>query len=253
MPDRQALDLIGHPDTVIQLEHIAVRYRVPHERITTLKEFAIRTVTRGVVFSDFWALDGIDLDICRGEVVGVIGKNGAGKSTLLKLAARVLQPTRGRIWVKGRVAPLLDISAGFHPELSGRDNVFLNGTLLGLTRKEIAAKFDRIVDFAGLWDFIDAPLRMYSSGMTARLGFSIATDVEPDVLLIDEILAVGDEQFQRKCLERIRSFRNRGTTILLVSHDMNTVRQLCDRVYWLDCGKIKLSGSPEQVIGRYAL
>lgn len=240
-------------ETAICLENVSVRYRVPHERITTFKEYAIRLVTRSVTYADYMALQGVSLEIRRGEVVGIVGKNGAGKSTLLKLAARVLQPTRGRVWVRGRVAPLLDISAGFHPELTGRDNVFLNGTLLGLSRKAIREKFERIVDFAELWDFIDAPLRMYSNGMIARLGFAIATDVEPDILLIDEVLAVGDDAFQRKCWERIRRFQERGTTILLVSHDVNTVKQLCGRAVWLSKGQIQLVGPASEVVAQYGL
>jgi len=238
-------------EAVIGLENVSVRYRVPHERITTFKEYAIRFITRNVAYADYLALSEINLAIRRGEVFGIIGKNGAGKSTLLKLIARVLQPTEGRVWVRGHVAPLLDISAGFHPELTGRENIFLNGTLLGLSKIEINAKLAGIIDFAELWDFIDAPLRMYSSGMIARLGFAVATDVEPDILLIDEILAVGDEQFQRKCTERIRRFQDRGTTILLVSHDMHTVQRLCERAVWLNKGAIKLLGPANEVVARY--
>jgi len=253
VPDSQArlVPPPGESEPAIRFENVAVRYRVPHERISTLKEYAIRLVTRNVTYVDYLALHEINLEIRRGEVFGIIGKNGAGKSTLLKLVARVLQPTRGRVWARGRIAPLLDISAGFHPELTGRENVFLNGTLLGLSRKEINEKFARIVDFAELWDFIDAPLRMYSSGMIARLGFAIATDVEPDILLIDEVLAVGDEAFQHKCADRIQRFQDRGTTILLVSHDMNTVKQLCKRVVWLSKGEIKLLGQACEVVPQY--
>jgi ABC-type polysaccharide/polyol phosphate transport system ATPase subunit len=185
-------------------------------------------------------------------MLGVIGSNGAGKSTLLKLMARVLQPTGGRVWVKGRVAPLLDISGGFHPELTGRENVFLNGALLGLSRGDIRRRFDSIVDFAELAEFIDAPLRMYSSGMVARLGFAIATDVEPDILLVDEVLAVGDEKFRAKCADRMRRFRDSGATILLVSHDMHTVRQLCDRALWLEKGRVNRAGPAEEVVEQYS-
>jgi ABC-type polysaccharide/polyol phosphate transport system ATPase subunit len=238
-------------ETVIRLENISVRYRVPYEPITTFKEYAIRFITRNVTYADYLALSEITLDICRGEVFGIIGKNGAGKSTLLRLIARVLPPTEGRVWVKGHVAPLLDISAGFHPELTGRENVLLNGTLLGLSKVEINAKIAGIIDFAELWDFIDAPLRTYSSGMIARLGFAVATDVEPDILLIDEVLAVGDEQFQRKCTERIQRFQDRGTTILLVSHDMHMVKRLCQRVVWLNKGAMKLLGPASEVVSQY--
>lgn len=240
------------PETAIWLQHVSVRYRVPRERISTFKEYAIRLMTGQLSQVDHLALNDVDMTMRRGEVLGVIGRNGAGKSTLLKLVARVLQPTAGRVWVKGRVAPLLDVSSGFHPELTGRENVYLNGTLLGLTRQEIAAHFDSIVEFAELWDFIEAPLRMYSSGMIARLGFAVATAVEPDVLLVDEVLAVGDGKFRAKCAERMQGFRDHGTTILLVSHDMNTVRQLCERAAWLEQGQIMHLGPASEVVAQYS-
>jgi ABC-type polysaccharide/polyol phosphate transport system ATPase subunit len=241
----------GEIQTTLLLEDVSVRYSVPRERIATIKEYAIRLLRGEVGYVNCLALRGVNLEVRQGEVFGIIGKNGAGKSTLLKFIARVLHPTEGRVWVRGRVAPLLDISAGFHPELTGRENVFLNGTLLGLSRKEITDKFTGIVDFAELWDFIEAPLRMYSSGMMARLGFAVATAVEPDILLIDEVLAVGDEAFRRKCAERMQRFRRRGTTILLVSHDMNTVKQLCRRAVWLNKGEIKLLGPASEVVAQY--
>lgn len=250
-PLKAALGTQGELQTVILLEDVSVCYRVPHEAITTVKEYAIRLLKGQVGHVDCLALQGVSLTVRRGEVFGIIGKNGAGKSTLLKLIARVLQPTGGRVWVRGRVAPLLDISAGFHPELTGRENVFLNGTLLGLSKKEITDKFASIVDFAELRDFIEAPLRMYSSGMMARLGFAVATAVVPDILLIDEVLAVGDEAFRRKCAERMQRFQGRGTTILLVSHDMNTVKQLCQRAVWLNKGEIKLLGPASEVVAHY--
>lgn len=241
----------GNAEVAVKLENVSVLYRIPRERISTFKEYVIRLVTRRIGTVDYLALDGIDLEVCRGEVFGIIGSNGAGKSTLLKLIARVLQPTRGRVWVRGRVAPLLDVSAGFHPELTGRENVFLNGTLLGLSRRELNERFARIVDFAEMWDFIDAPLRMYSSGMIARLGFAVASDTDPDILLIDEVLTVGDAAFQRKCWDRIRGFQERGTTILLVSHDMGSVKSLCGRAVWLNKGRIKALGKADEVVSQY--
>ena len=250
-PSKTALETPDELQTAVLLEDVTVRYRVPHERITTVKEYTIRLLKRQVGYVDCLALQGLNLEVRQGEVFGIIGKNGAGKSTLLKLIARVLQPTGGRVWVSGRVAPLLDISAGFHPELTGRENVFLNGTLLGLSRKEITKKFASIVDFAELWDFIEAPFRMYSSGMIARLGFAVATAVEPDILLIDEVLAVGDKAFRRKCAERMQRFRERGTTIFLVSHDMNTIKQLCQRAVWLHKGEIKQLGAASEVVAHY--
>jgi len=238
-------------DVAVRLENVSVRYRVPHERIGTLKEYAIRALQRRVKNNEFWALRDINLEVRRGEVFGIIGRNGAGKSTLLKVVARVLRPTTGRVWIRGRVAPLLEFGAGFHPELTGRENIFLNGTLLGFSRREMENKFERIVDFAELWDFIDAPLRTYSSGMIARLGFAIATDVTPDVLIVDEVLSVGDEAFQRKAAARMNAFRQSGATILLVTHNMSTMVAACQRALWIEQGEAKASGRPEEVAQAY--
>jgi lipopolysaccharide transport system ATP-binding protein len=238
-------------DVAIQLDNISVRYRIPHERYRTLKEHAIRWLERRVQYDDFLALRDVNLCVRPGEVVGIIGRNGAGKSTLLKVISRVLQPSRGRVRLRGRVAPLLEFGAGFHAELTGRENVFLNGAILGFSHAEMEAKFKHIVDFAELWDFIDAPLRTYSSGMVARLGFAIATDVDPDILLLDEVLSVGDVAFQQKSAERIQSFRASGATILLVSHSMDTVQAMCDRAVWLDHGKVVTDGNPEAVVQHY--
>ena len=238
-------------DIVIRLEDVSVRYRVPHERYATLKEHAIRRLQRRVQYDDFWALRGINLEVRQGEVVGIVGRNGAGKSTLLKAIARVLRPTHGRVWISGRVAPLLEFGAGFHPELTGRENVFLNGALLGFSHAQMEAKFKCIVDFAELWDFIDAPLRTYSSGMVARLGFAVATDVEPDILIVDEVLSVGDAAFQKKSAERMHGFRAAGATILFVSHSLEAVRSLCDKAVWLDNGRVVVSGNTDQVIESY--
>lgn len=236
---------------VITLEHVGVRYRVASERIFTFKEYLIRWIQRKVQLNDFWALKDVNLTIQRGEALGLIGPNGAGKSTMLKLIARVLKPTTGRVLVIGKVAPLLEYGAGFHPDLTGRENVFLNGALLGFTREEMNDKFNRIVDFAELWDFIDVPLRNYSSGMWARLGFAVATDVEPDILIVDEVLSVGDEAFQRKSLARMEEFRSRGATILLVSHDMDTITEMCQQAVWLEHGAIQGRGEVTGVIAAY--
>jgi ABC-type polysaccharide/polyol phosphate transport system ATPase subunit len=193
----------------------------------------------------------ISLRVDQGEMLGIIGPNGAGKSTLLKVVARVLKPKRGSVWIRGRVAPLLECGAGFHPELTGRENIYLNGTLLGLSRKEIDFRYKGIVDFAELRDFIDAPLRTYSSGMVSRLGFAVATDSDADILIIDEVLAVGDAVFQKKSLDRIQQFRRDGTTILFVSHNMEAVESMCDRVIWLDHGIIKENGPAPAVVRGY--
>jgi len=235
----------------IILEDVGVRYRVPSERIMTFKEYMIRRFQGKIKNRDFWALQNLDLTIYRGEVFGLIGPNGAGKSTLLKLIARVLRPTNGRVWVRGNVAPLLETGAGFHPELTGRENIYLNGAMLGYSHQEMQEKFDRIVSFAELHEFIDLPMRTYSSGMWARLGFAAATDVQPDILIVDEVLAVGDESFQRKSYARIMQFRDQGATILLVSHNMSTVESMCHRAAWLDHGQLKAVGKSEEVIQYY--
>lgn len=246
-----ALDQEQFSDVVLRLENISVRYRIPNERVTTLKEFVIRFLQRRMHFQDFWALRKINLEIYRGEIFGIIGRNGAGKSTLLKVISRILTPTHGRIRVKSRVSPLLELGAGFHPELTGRENVFLNATLLGHRRREIASKMSEILDFAEIGSFIDAPLRTYSSGMVARLGFAVATAWEPEILILDEVLSVGDEAFRAKCQVRMQAFRNNGTTILLVTHDMNTVNSMCARAAWLDHGLSHMVGAAEEVVRAY--
>jgi len=238
-------------DTVIRLEEVGVRYQIASERVATFKEYMIRRFQGKIALGDFWALRQIDLQINKGETIGLIGPNGAGKSTLLKLIARVMRPTKGRVWVKGVVAPLLEFGAGFHPDLTGRENIFLNGALLGFTNDEMQEKYDRIVDFAELWDFIDVPVRNYSSGMSARLGFAVATDIDPDILILDEVLSVGDESFQRKSIARMEDFRNRGATIILVSHIMETIVEMCQRTVWLDHGQISMIGNASEVVPAY--
>jgi len=201
-----------------------------------------------VPFNDFWALSDVEFEVGTGETLGIIGRNGSGKSTLLKCIAGILQPTSGQIVVRGQVAAMLELGAGFQPELSGRDNIFLNASLLGLSRREIERRFDAIVAFAELEEFIDNQVRFYSSGMYVRLGFAVAVNVEPDVLLIDEVLAVGDERFQQKCMERVHQFQNEGRTIVLVSHSADVVRQVCDRVVVLETGKVVTVAPPGQAI-----
>lgn len=238
-------------DVVIRLENVSVIYSAPRERIKTFKEYAIRAVKRQIEHQQFNALDSVNLELRRGEVFGLVGHNGAGKSTMLKIVSRVMKPTRGRVWVKGKIAPLLELGAGFHPELSGRENIFLNGTLLGYSRAEMAEMFDRIVEFSEIGEFIDAPLRTYSTGMAGRLGFAVATATRPDILIVDEVLSVGDEQFQEKCAARITEFRQQGTTILLVTHSSALVQTICDRAGWLDHGKLCAIGQPAEVVGQY--
>jgi len=238
-------------ETVIRLDGVSVRYRVPTERFNTLKEHLIRTLQRRVSHATFWALKDVSLNVDKGDIFGLIGHNGAGKSTLLKLIARVLRPTEGRVRVRGRVAPLLELGAGFHPELTGRENVYLNGAMLGYSHKEMDEKFHSIVDFAELGNFIDAPMRTYSSGMWARLGFAVATDEKPEVLIVDEVLSVGDEVFQRKCIQRIEDFCANGTSILIVSHSMNEITSMCQRAAWLDHGHLRACGNAIDVVHAY--
>lgn len=235
----------------IRLEDVSVRYRVPRERIGSLKEYAIRRLKRRMSYDEFEALDHVSMEILPGETVGVVGRNGAGKSTLLKLIACVIPPTTGRVVVAGRIAPLLELGLGLHGELTGRENVLLQGALLGFSRAEMKRRLVRIVEWAELEEFIDAPIRTYSTGMTARLAFSVATDVDPDILLVDEALSVGDERFQMKCLDRMEAFRRAGKTVLLVSHALPQVRDNCRRAIWIHEGRLVRDGDSAAVTGAY--
>jgi ABC-type polysaccharide/polyol phosphate transport system ATPase subunit len=235
------------PDDVLRLDAVSVTYRRVWER-ASLKE---RLSGRKPHARDHVALDQVDLTLGRGEAVGIIGMNGAGKSTLLRVAARILQPASGRVRIRGRVAPLLDLIGAFHPELTGRENVYLQCALLSFTRREVSDRFDEIVEFAGIGDFLDAPLRTYSSGMMLRLAFSIISSIDADILLVDEALGVGDAGFQEKCAARMRSLRDRGLAFLIVSHDLGRIREMCDRVVWLDAGRVRAAGDPAAVIAQY--
>lgn len=239
------------PETVIYLEDISIRYRLPNESIRTFKEYMIKKVQGHIKHNAFWALKNINLKINEGEIFGVLGRNGAGKSTLLKVISKVLIPREGRVWIKGYISPLLQLGAGFHPELTGRENIFLNATLLGHSQGEIESKLDEIISFAEIGDFIAAPLRTYSSGMQARLGFAVASAWQPDILILDEVLSVGDVAFQEKCFERMANFRNSGATVLIVSHAIAQIRDLCQRALWLDQGEIKQLGDVESVCDAY--
>ncbi len=238
-------------EPIVLLENVSVQYRVPKERIGTFKEYAIRALQRRLQFMKFLALKDVNLTIYRGEVIGIIGNNGAGKSTMLKVISRVLRPTIGRVVLYGKIAPLLELGAGFHPELSGRENVYLNGALLGYNQAEMDEVFESIVDFAELRDFIDAPVRTYSSGMYARLGFAVATARIPEILIVDEILSVGDESFQKKSNDLMQSFQKLGTTVLIVSHNLTKIQEMCQRVAWLSRGELKMVGDPTQVVQAY--
>jgi ABC-2 type transport system ATP-binding protein len=233
----------------VRADDVSKRFRLYHERNQSLKASLMRG--RRAKYEEFWALRNVSLEIEDGETFGLIGENGSGKSTLLKCMARILRPDGGSVNVAGKVSALLELGAGFHPELSGRENVYLNGSILGLSKSELNRRFDDIVGFAGLERFIDSPVKNYSSGMYVRLGFSVAINVEPDVLLVDEVLAVGDEQFQRRCGEKFAELRAQGRTIVIVSHAMDSVRTLCDRVAWLEHGHLQEVGPPGAIIDRY--
>jgi lipopolysaccharide transport system ATP-binding protein len=239
--------------TAIRLDHVTKEY-ARHRHLTRgLKQSLphLPDLIRSMSGSRFFALDDISLEVRRGEAVGIIGANGSGKSTLLGLIAGVISPQSGYVEVHGRVAPLLELGAGFHHELTGYENIVLNGVLMGLTRRQVAARMDAIVAFSGLESSLNEPLRTYSSGMVARLGFSVAVHLEPDILLIDEILAVGDTHFQARCFERLEEFRRQETTFVIVSHALADIRVLCDRVVWLAAGKIMMQGKPDEVIAAY--
>ena len=242
---------IAAAQPIIQLENVSVSYRLPSERIGTFKEYAIRKLQRKIKIEKFWALNDISLQVNQGDVFGLIGNNGAGKSTMLKVISKVLKPTKGRVVVYGKIAPLLELGAGFHPELSGRENVFLNGALLGYSREDMEAVFDEIVDFAELEQFINSPVRTYSSGMYARLGFAVATAHMPEILILDEILSVGDEAFQKKSRDRLQDFQKHGATVLMVSHALDSMIGMCNRVAWIDHGNLRKIGAPQEVIDAY--
>jgi ABC-type polysaccharide/polyol phosphate transport system ATPase subunit len=239
-------------DTAIFLSGVSVRYRLPNEKVASLKEYMIRLIQGKVRYNSFMALNDVNLVVKKGEIFGILGRNGAGKSTLLKVISRVLIPTRGRVWINGLVSPLLELGAGFHPELTGMENITLNATLLGHSGKEIQQKIPEILEFAEIGDFIEAPIRTYSSGMIARLGFSVATAWLPDILILDEVLSVGDAAFAQKCAERMRSFRESGATVLLVSHSVNTIQSLCQRALLLEHGSILEIGPATEVSEKYA-
>jgi lipopolysaccharide transport system ATP-binding protein len=235
----------------IVFEDVGMCFRMHRERLTTLKEAVLARFRHLESIDEFWALRDVSFEVRPGEAVGLVGHNGSGKSTLLKLAAGVLKPSRGRVRVEGRVSPMIELAAGFDPDLSGRDNVFLNGALLGRSRKEMARRLERIVDFSELGEFIDCPVKNYSSGMYARLGFAIAVDVEPEILMVDEVLAVGDERFQAKCMDRIREILRAGTTLFYVSHSMEQVATLCPRAIVLHHGRVCHDGGTADGIAQY--
>lgn len=238
-------------ETMIEVKNVSMVFNLATERVDTLKEYVLKLAKHQLMVQKFYALRDINLEIERGEAVALIGVNGSGKSTLLKVIAGVLHPTTGSVQVHGSIAPMIELGAGFDPELTARENIFLNGAVLGHGHKFMEAHFQSIVDFAELWDFVDVPVKNFSSGMVARLGFAIATEVSADVLVVDEILAVGDFRFQQKCKERISQMMENGTTLLFVSHNEEQVKELCKRAVWLRHGKLMADGNVSEVCELY--
>jgi ABC-type polysaccharide/polyol phosphate transport system ATPase subunit len=238
-------------EKIVEVSGVSLAYRRTRHRVSSLKQTAIDTINRRIAYEDFLALRDITFEISRGETLSIIGRNGAGKSTLLKVIARVLPPTRGRVIVRGHVAPMIELGAGFNLELTGAENIVLYGTLLGRKPREMKSRIEAIADWSGLVDHLDVPLRAYSSGMTARLAFAVATDKTPDLLLIDEILSVGDEDFREKSAARTVEIMNSGCAVLLVSHDLEAVEQMSTRAIYLKQGVQRASGSPQEVISEY--
>ena len=235
----------------VVVQDVSLCYRLAKQRIPSLKEYAIHWMKGALTYEELWALRGVSLTLEPGDSLGIVGRNGAGKSTLLKVISRVIKPTRGSVSVHGTVAPILELGTGFDPELTGLENVYLNALLLGRTRREVHEKVDEIVEFSGLADFIRSPVRNYSTGMLARLGFSVATAWVPDVLILDEVLSVGDAEFQHKSAGRLEALRRSGDAILMVSHGLDAVTRLCHRVAWLDHGQLRAVGPPGEIVEEY--
>ena len=236
---------------VIELKNITMKFNMSKEKIDSIKEYFVKLLKRQLMYTEFTALSDVSLSVKKGEVVGIVGLNGSGKSTLLKIISGILKPSEGSVKISGSISPLIELGAGFDHDLTARENIFLNGYVLGYTKKEIIEKFDEIVEFSELEEFLDVPIKNFSSGMIARLGFSIATIVRPDILIVDEILSVGDFKFQEKCEKRISDMMSGGTTVIIVSHSIKQIERLCDRVLWLEKGVCKAIGSTEKICKMY--
>ena len=237
--------------SAVEINNVSMCFNMPKEKIDNMKEFFIKFLKKQLHYEEFYALSNVSFSIKKGEVVGIVGLNGSGKSTLLKIISGILAPTNGSAQTDGTISPLIELGAGFDFELTTRENIFLNGSVLGFDRKFIKEKYDEILDFAELRDFENVAIKNFSSGMIARLGFSIATLVKPDILIVDEILAVGDFRFQQKCEQRIKSMMEGGTTVLIVSHSIDQIQRLCNRVIWLEKGKLKMDGETNTVCNLY--
>ena len=238
-------------EKIIEVSHISMGFKMDMNKVSSLKEWVVTWLKGQSNYQTFWALKDVSFEVNKGEVVGIIGRNGSGKSTLLKIISGLFRPSEGEISVKGRIVPMLELGSGFDPELTGRENVFLNGAILGYTEAFLKEQFDDILEFSKLGEFIDMPLKTYSSGMMMRLAFSVATIVQPEILIVDEILAVGDEAFQRKSRAKMLELMGGGTTVLYVSHSLDQIRELCNRVIWLDRGKVVMQGEASEVCDAY--
>ena len=242
---------VSEEKAMIEVRNVTMQYRMMNDRISNLKEYIIKRLKRHLEFEYFTALDDVSFSVKRGEVLGLIGHNGAGKSTILKIISGIVKPTKGSVHIGGNIVPMLELGSGFDFDMSGRENIFLNGAILGYSEAFLREKYDEIVEFSEIGQFIDLPLRNYSSGMIARLGFSIATVVEPEILIVDEVLAVGDANFQEKSKKRMMELMGGGTTVLFVSHGLEQVRELCDHVVWMDHGKVRMYGETKTVCDAY--
>lgn len=238
-------------ETIISVQHVSMKFNLMEEKVDSLKEYIVRLIKGKLLYNEFIALKDVSFEVKKGDILGIVGFNGVGKSTLLKILAGVLVPSSGKVITKGTIAPLIEVGAGFDPELTAKENIFLNGAILGHDHKFLETHFDEIIDFAELRSFINVPVKNFSSGMYARLGFAIATIVNPDILIVDEILSVGDYKFQEKCEQRIQEMINQGTTIILVSHDIKMIERLCNKVLWLEHGMKKDFGKTEEVCIEY--
>ena len=236
---------------MVKVEHVSMKFNLSSEKFDSFKEYVIKSLKNQVSFEEFWALRDVSFEVMKGDALGLIGLNGSGKSTMLKTIAGVLKPTEGSVRVNGSVAPLIELGAGFDMDLTARENVFLNGALLGHSRKEMESFYDDIVSFSELENFINVPVKNFSSGMVSRLAFSIATIGVPDILIVDEVLSVGDFRFQEKCERRIQAMADQGTTILFVSHSIAQVKKICDKIAWLESGQLKRFGSAEEICKEY--
>ena len=238
-------------EPIIKVNNVSMRFNLAREKVDSLKEYLIKALKGKLQFDEFWALEDVSFEVNKGESVGLIGLNGSGKSTMLKIIARVLKPTKGSVEVNGSVAPLIELGAGFDFDLTGMENIYLNGALLGRSRKMMDEVLEDIIEFSELRDFMDVPMKNYSSGMLSRLAFAIATSGKADILIVDEVLAVGDFRFQQKCMDRIRKMMAEGTTVLFVSHSIEQVEELCDRVVWLKSGHLNMQGDAKEICAVY--